>query len=133
VSFGLRSAFGGVILNGILTGAAVLGGAGGGVGTGGPLEAGTLSEADAPVPFGGSVNGILVGAVVGSAAGAGAASVLGVNEIGRRDVPLGVCFSCATGSGSALAIARAVAGSTFTGGFALVCNGARLVPNFLVS
>src|SRR5205085_6645437 len=62
VSFGFSASLGGVSLNGILTGAApALGGAGGGVGTGGPLEAGTLSEAGAPAPFGGSLNGILVG------------------------------------------------------------------------
>ena len=64
VNFGLSSAPGGVILNGILDGAAAFGGAGGaggGVGTGGPLEAGTLSEAGAPAPFGGSLKGILAG------------------------------------------------------------------------
>jgi len=46
-------------------------GAGGGVGTGGPLEAGTLSESGAhPPPFGGSLNGILVGPALGWADGA---------------------------------------------------------------
>src|SRR5712691_5454621 len=50
---GSRSSFeGAVILNGIRTGAAVATVAGEGVGTGGPLEAGTLSVAGTPVPFG---------------------------------------------------------------------------------
>src|ERR1700676_579169 len=59
VNFGRRSSLGGFTLNG----------AGGGgiaffgdrVGTGGPLEAGTLSEADAPVPFGGRLKGMRAG------------------------------------------------------------------------
>jgi hypothetical protein len=41
------------------------GGKGKGVGTGGPLEAGTLSDADAPVPFGESSKGIAVSVGLG--------------------------------------------------------------------
>jgi hypothetical protein len=135
VSFGFSPEPGGVILNGILAGAPGLaaGDGGGGVGTGGPLEAGTLSEAEPPAPFGGSLNGILLGlggaagplTGVGAGTGADLAGPVGTDggglmEIGRRPETLGWCFSCATGSGSALAMDLADAGSTFTGGAALV-------------
>src|ERR1700682_4466262 len=70
VNFGRRSSLGGLTLNG----------AGGGgiaffgdrVGTGGPLGGGTLSEADAPVPFGGRLKGMRAGppaSVVGGGGG----------------------------------------------------------------
>ena len=51
VNFGRRSAQGGEILNGMRAG--VVGAFGKLVGTGGPHEAGTRSEAGPPVPFGG--------------------------------------------------------------------------------
>ena len=54
VNFGRISSHGALNLNGIREGAAGLGVAGTGrVGTDGPLEAGTFSEAGSPVPFGG--------------------------------------------------------------------------------
>src|SRR3982751_6393036 len=59
VSLGFKSLQGAEILNGTRTGPA---GFGAEVGTDGPLEAGTLSESDPPVPFGGSLKGIRVGA-----------------------------------------------------------------------
>src|SRR2546423_4260458 len=50
---GSRNSFdGALILNGIRTGTSVAAAADEGVGTGGPLEAGTLSVAGTPVPFG---------------------------------------------------------------------------------
>src|SRR6187455_163459 len=55
---GRKSSEGADILNGIRVGA---GGVGKPVGTDGPLEAGTLSGAGPPVPFGESLKGMRVG------------------------------------------------------------------------
>src|SRR6266404_3486975 len=125
------------------------------VGTGGPLEAGTLSAADAPVPFGGRWNGISLAPGVGTpsargvcgvAGGEGAGVEVSVSKsrseiFGRRDrVELSsatFCFgfaNCRTaGSGSASAIVCAIAGSTFIGGFVDVSNGSISVPKRSVS
>src|SRR5438046_10592710 len=88
------------------------------VGMGGPLEAGTLSEADAPIPFGGIRKGILVGPGAGSAAPLGCGvSTTGVESgMGCGVACAEASISVTAGSGSALEIVFAVVGATFTGG-----------------
>src|SRR5205814_2563136 len=98
---GRASSTGGLILNGMRTGA---GGDGKRFGTDGPLEAGTLSGAGASVPFGESLKGIRVGVCVN------------FSKEGRSDDPFPFVPEVEVGSGSAAAKASAVGGSTRTVG-----------------
>src|SRR3982751_3449907 len=97
-------------------------------GTDGPPEAGTLSLADASVPFGESLKAIRFGAAEVEVGAGEAAGILK----GTGDLAPGASIA---GSGSALAIASAVAGSksTLTGGNSVVSNSSIEVPNFSLS
>ena len=88
-------------------------------GTDGPLEAGTLSVAGAPVPFGESLKGMRFG-------DSGAWPLLdGGGEI--------LTIVSPKPSGSAAAKASAVAGSTWTGGRSVVSRGSTSIPNAWLS
>src|SRR5207244_2631194 len=106
------------------TGASIFGKAAGS-GTGGPLEAGTLSEAGSPVPFGGRLKGIFAGVAVLEGAGAtdsgletgASACVNGIVDLEGRLVDVG---TRTTFSGSASEIDLAVAGCTLIAGSSVV-------------
>src|ERR1700730_6121033 len=100
-----------------------------GVGTGGPHEAGTRSEAGTPVPFGGKGEGIR-GRDAGSLAGFKSGEC---SEITGWGGAIGFLFSCVVCSGSAAARVLAVAVSTCTRGKAEDCRGSIFVPKRSVS
>ncbi len=111
-----RSFEGGLTLNGIRIGGAGAKGDGKGVGMDGPLEAGTLSVAGTPIPFGEILSG----------AGAGAAAAAGLTSLGTGSRIARVALG-ASGAAGAAATRRgrgAGAASATGAGSAAIAAGA---------
>ena len=132
-----RSFEGGLTLKGIRTAEAGAKGEGKGVGTGGPLEAGTLSAADTPIPFGeiffaASGGGAGAGSSgVGDAAGTSPGLILAslgsesrIGRIGGGETAAGsgsFTAGCSTGAGAG---GRGVSGAAFSSLIAAAETGA---------